>query len=59
MIIAVAHQKGGVGKSTIVWNLAQALSKSYEIEIVDIDIQKTLTYTNEIKKAQTRQNTEF
>jgi chromosome partitioning protein len=53
MIVAVAHQKGGVGKSTIVWNLATHLSKTKNVEIVDIDIQKTLTYTNELRKNQT------
>jgi chromosome partitioning protein len=56
MIIAVAHQKGGVGKSTIVWNLATYLSQKHNVEIVDIDIQKTLTYTNEIRKNQTNQS---
>ena len=53
MIIAVAHQKGGVGKSTIVWNLAIHISQKHNVEIVDIDIQKTLTYTNELRKSQT------
>ena len=54
MIIAVSHQKGGVGKSTIAWNLALALQKKYDVELVDLDIQKTLTYTNEIRKHQTK-----
>jgi len=53
MIIAISHQKGGVGKSTIAWNLAIALQKKYKVELVDLDIQKTLTYTNEIRKNQT------
>jgi len=56
MIIAISHQKGGVGKSTIAWNLALALQKKYDVELVDLDIQKTLTYTNEIRKNQTKYN---
>jgi len=54
MIIAISHQKGGVGKSTIAWNLAITLQKKYAVELVDLDIQKTLTYTNEIRKEQTK-----
>lgn len=54
MIIAISHQKGGVGKSTIAWNLALALQKKYDVELVDLDIQKTLTYTNEIRRHQTK-----
>ena len=53
MTIAISHQKGGVGKSTIAWNLATALQKKYNVDLVDLDIQKTLTYTNEIRSAQT------
>jgi chromosome partitioning protein len=54
MIIAISHQKGGVGKSTIAWNLAISLQKKYTVELVDLDTQKTLTYTNEIRKQQTK-----
>ncbi len=53
MTIAISHQKGGVGKSTIAWSLATALQKKYNVELVDLDIQKTLTYTNEIRANQT------
>ena len=53
MTIAISHQKGGVGKSTIAWNLATALQTKYNVDLVDLDIQKTLTYTNEIRSAQT------
>ena len=49
MIISIAHTKGGVGKSTIAWNLATQLDKKYSIEIIDLDFQKTLTYTNEFR----------
>ncbi len=54
MIIAISHQKGGVGKSTVAWNLAISLQKRYTVELVDLDTQKTLTYTNEIRKQQTK-----
>ena len=49
MIISIAHTKGGVGKSTIAWNLAVELNKKYTIEVIDLDFQKTLTYTNEFR----------
>jgi len=51
MLIVLSHQKGGVGKSTIAWNLATGLqNKKYSIELVDLDVQQTLFYTNEIRK---------
>jgi chromosome partitioning protein len=53
MIIVVSHQKGGVGKSTIAWNLATHLQNKHNVELVDLDIQKTLTYANEIRKRKT------
>jgi len=53
MTIAISHQKGGVGKSTIAWNLATALQNKFQVELVDLDVQKTLTYTNEIRSKQT------
>lgn len=49
MIIAVAHSKGGVGKSTISFNLAVALSKYFNVELIDLDYQKTTTYTNALR----------
>jgi chromosome partitioning protein len=52
MLIVVSHQKGGVGKSTIAWNLATHLQNKHRVELVDLDIQKTLTYANEIRKQQ-------
>ena len=51
MLIVLSHQKGGVGKSTIAWNLATGLqNKKYIVELVDLDVQQTLFYTNEIRK---------
>lgn len=48
MIISIAHQKGGVGKSTLAFNLAYYLSK-YEPILVDLDIQSTISYANTIR----------
>jgi len=49
MIIVIAHTKGGVGKSTIAWNIATALNSTQNIEVVDLDFQRTLTYVNEYR----------
>lgn len=49
MIIAVSHQKGGVGKSTIAYNLSVELSKKYPVNVVDLDVQQTITACNVIR----------
>ena len=49
-IITIAHQKGGTGKSTISLNLAVELSKKYDLEVIDLDYQKSLTIFNETRK---------
>lgn len=51
MILTVSHQKGGVGKSTIAWNLAVYFSKLLPIKIIDLDTQQSLTQTNQIRKS--------
>ena len=49
MILTLSHQKGGVGKSTIAWNLAFELGKIIDIKIIDLDIQQSLSVANEIR----------
>lgn len=50
MIIAISHQKGGVGKSTVAFNLAVELSKHFKVEVIDLDVQETVSSYNRIRK---------
>jgi chromosome partitioning protein len=52
MILAISHQKGGVGKSTIAWNLAVLFSQIIPTVIIDLDTQQSLTQTNQIRESQ-------
>lgn len=48
-IITVAHTKGGVGKSTLAWNLAHSLlGRGEKVTIIDLDFQQTLFFINAI-----------
>lgn len=51
MIITVAHTKGGVGKSTLAWNLAHSLKATGKtVKIVDLDFQQTLYFINALNE---------
>ncbi len=52
MIVTLSHQKGGVGKSTVAWNLAVYFSNIIETCIVDLDTQRSLTVTNALRQEQ-------
>ena len=41
-IILITHQKGGVGKSTLAYNLANVLSSKSKVAILDFDLQGSL-----------------
>ncbi|MDW5288863.1 ParA family protein [Formosa sp. PL04] len=47
-IILVSHQKGGVGKSTLAFNLAQNISKNAKVAVLDLDLQGSLSQLSEI-----------
>lgn len=49
-IITISHQKGGVGKSTLLWNLIINYSKERKIYVIDLDVQKTITYSLLVRK---------
>lgn len=50
MIITLSHQKGGVGKSTVAWNLAVNFAKIIDTRIIDLDTQRSLTVTNALRQ---------
>lgn len=53
-IFTVAHTKGGVGKSTLAWNLAHSLHAAGEVvKIVDLDFQQTLYFINTLNEEST------
>ena len=58
-VIVVAHQKGGVGKSTIASNLAVDLAKIYDVEVLDLDMQKSLSYFNTLRTDSAKLNIKY
>jgi len=50
MIVVVSNQKGGVGKSTIALNIAVLMQKYKTVQLVDLDVQRTLSFANEMRK---------
>jgi chromosome partitioning protein len=49
-IISFAHQKGGVGKSTLCFNAAAYLQKKGKTRIADLDVQETATNLNLLRE---------
>jgi chromosome partitioning protein len=51
LVITVAQQKGGTGKTTLAANIAAALASAQRVALLDIDPQRTLTRWNELRTA--------
>jgi len=49
MIITISHQKGGVGKSTLAYNIAVELNRKLKVEMVDLDVQQTVSAYNNLR----------
>lgn len=47
-IILVTHQKGGVGKSTLTFNLAQNFAVNSRVAVLDFDLQGSLSQLKEL-----------
>ena len=42
-IITLAHQKGGVGKTTLTLNLAYSMQEQLNVSVIDLDIQGSIS----------------
>lgn len=47
-IILITHQKGGVGKSTLTYNLAQNISEKASVLVLDFDLQGSLSQIKDL-----------
>jgi len=47
-IILITHQKGGVGKSTLAFNLAQNISSNAKVAVLDMDVQGSLAQLKDL-----------
>jgi len=48
-IINFSHQKGGVGKSLLSYHLAYLLKDNYDVQLLDLDNQKSLSSIHKLR----------
>lgn len=54
LVITVAQQKGGTGKTTLAANIAAALAADHRVALLDIDPQGSLTRWHQLRAARTK-----
>ncbi len=55
VVITVAQQKGGTGKTTLAANLAAAMAATRRVALLDIDPQKSLCRWHSLRRARAQQ----
>jgi len=55
-IINFSHQKGGVGKSLLSYHLAYLLKDNYDVQLLDLDYQKSLSSIHKTTQSLTSTN---
>jgi chromosome partitioning protein len=54
LVITLAQQKGGTGKTTLAANLAAALARDRRVAVLDIDPQRSLARWHDLRAAQAK-----
>jgi len=52
-----SHQKGGVGKSLLSYHLAYLLKDNYDVQLLDLDNQKSLSSIHKLRNHKLQGNT--
>ncbi len=55
-IINFSHQKGGVGKSLLSYHLAYLLKDNYDVQLLDLDNQKSLSSIHKLRNHKLQQH---
>ncbi len=54
--LTLVHQKGGVGKSLLSYHLAYLLKDNYDVQLLDLDNQKSLSSIHKLRNHKLQQH---